>query len=57
MIGNYVETAGLINLHVSLHAVFWNSVALVITIGETTWGYQELQMFHKLEYRPRHYNF
>ena len=55
MIWNYVETTGLVSLHGSLHAVFWNLVALVITSGETTWGYRELQMFRKLEHGPRHY--
>ena len=39
MIWNYVETAGFVSLHVSLQAVFRNSVALVITSGKTKWGY------------------
>ena len=56
MIGNYVKTAGLVSLHISLYVVFQNLVALVITSGETTWGYQELQGSHKLKHRPRHYN-
>ena len=53
MIWNYVETGGL----VSLHVVFWNLVAPVITSSKTTWGYRELQMSRKLEHGPRHYNF
>ena len=56
MIWNYVETAGLVSLHVSLHVVFSNLVVLVITSGETTWGYRELQVSRKLEHGPRHYN-
>ena len=52
MIWNYVETTGLVNLH----TVFRNLVALVITIGETTENYRELQLSHKLEHRPQHYN-
>ena len=52
MIWNYVETAGL----VSLHVVFRNLVAPIITSGETTWGYQELQVSRKLEHGPRYYN-
>ena len=56
MIGNYVETARLVSLHVSLYVVFRNLVALVITSGETTWGYWELQVSRKLEHGPRHYN-
>ena len=56
MIWNYVEPAGLVSLHVSLHAVFRNLVALVITSGETTWGYRELQVSRKLEHGPRHYS-
>ena len=51
MIWNYVETAGL----VSLHVVFRDLVAPVITSGETTWGYRELQVSRKLEHGPRHY--
>ena len=51
MIWNYVETAGLISLHV----VFRNLVAPVITSGETTWGYRELQVSRKLKHGPRHY--
>ena len=51
MIWNYVEMAGL----VSLHVVFRNLVAPVITSGETTWGYKELQVSHKLEHGSRHY--
>ena len=53
MIWNYIETAGL----VSLHVMFRNLVASVITSGETTLGHRELQMFRKLEHRPRHYKF
>ena len=53
MIWNYVETAGL----VSLHVVFRNLVAPVITNGETTWGYRELQVSRKLGHGPRHYIF
>ena len=52
MIWNYVKTAGL----VSLHAVFRNLVAFVITSSETTWGYRELQVSRKLEHEPQHYN-
>ena len=55
MIWNYVEIEGLVNLHVSLHVVFRNLVALVITCSETTWGYWELQVFRKLKHRLRHY--
>ena len=51
MIWNYVETAEL----VSLHVVFRNLVAPVITSGETTWGYRELQVSRKLEHGSRHY--
>ena len=51
MIWNYVETEGLVNLHV----VIRNLVALVITSGETTWGYQKLHVSRKLEHGPRHY--
>ena len=40
---------------VSLHAVFRNLVAPVITSGETTWGYRELHVSRKLEHGPRHY--
>ena len=40
---------------VSLYAVFRNLVTLVITSGEATWGYRELQMSHKLEHGPRYY--
>ena len=40
---------------IGLHAVFRNLVALVITSGETTCGYQELHMSRKLEHGPRHY--
>ena len=47
----FIETAG----SVSLYVVFRNLVAPVITSGETTWGYRELQVFRKLEHRPRHY--
>ena len=36
MIWNYVEIAGLVNLLVSLHVVFWTLVVLVITRGKTT---------------------
>ena len=35
MIWNYVKIAGLVHLHVSLHVVFWNLVALVIIGGKT----------------------
>ena len=52
MIWNYVETAGL----VSLHVVFWNLVAPVITSGKTTWDYKELQVSRKLEHGPWHYS-
>ena len=52
MIWNYVETAGL----VSLHAVFRNLVALVITSGKTMGAYRELQMSSKLEHRLQYYN-
>ena len=52
MIWNYVQTAGL----VSLHVVFQNLVAPIITSGKTTWGYKELQVFRKLEHGPWHYN-
>ena len=51
----YVETAGLVSLHVRLHIVFRNLVVLVITSGKTTWGYRKLQMSRKLEHWPRHY--
>ena len=44
-----------VSLHVSLYTVFQNLVALVITSSETTWGYQELQVSHKLEHRLQHY--
>ena len=57
MIWNYVETAGLLGVHVSLHLVFRNLVALVITSGETMWDYRELQVSRKLEHGPRHYNY
>ena len=57
MIWNYVETVGLSNLHVSLHTVFQNLVAFVITSGETTGGYRELQVSRKLEHGPWHYTF
>ena len=36
MIWNYVETAGLVSLHVNLHVVFRNLVAFLITSGKTT---------------------
>ena len=52
MIWNCVKTAGL----VSLHVVFWNWVAPIITSGKTTWGYRELRVSRKLEHGPRHYN-
>ena len=45
----------LVSLHTSLYAVFRNLVALVITSGETTWGYRELHVSHKLEHGPQHY--
>ena len=51
MIWNYVEMAGLVNLYV----VFRNLVPPVITSGETTWGYWEVQVFRKLEHGPWHY--
>ena len=51
MIWNYVEMAGL----VSLHVVFQNLVVPIITSGETTWGYRELQMSRKLEHGLRYY--
>ena len=38
MIWNYVETVWLVSLHISLHTVFRNLVALVITSGKTTGG-------------------
>ena len=53
MIWNYVKTARL----VSLHIVFRNLVTFVITSGETTWVYQELQVSGKLEHEPQHYNY
>ena len=56
MIWNYVKTAGLVSLHVSLHVVFRNLVALVITIGKTIWGYRELQVSCKLKHGSWHYN-
>ena len=52
MIWNYVETAGL----VSLYLVFRNLIAPVITSGKTTWGYQKLQVFRKLEHGPQYYS-
>ena len=52
MIWNYIETTGL----VSLHTMFRNLVALVITSGKTTEDYRELQVSRKLEHRPQHYN-
>ena len=52
MIWNYIETAG----PVSLHVVFRNLVARVITSGETTWGYRELHASRKLEHGLQHYN-
>ena len=56
MIWNYVETAGLLSLHVSLHTVFWNLVVPVITSSEITGGYRELQISHQLEHGPRYDN-
>ena len=56
MIWNYVETVGLVSLYVSLHAVFRNLIALVITSGKTAGSYRELQVSRKLEHGPRHYN-
>ena len=53
MIWNYIEMVELISLHV----VFRNLVAPVISSGETTWGYKELQVSRKLEYGPWHYIF
>ena len=44
-----------VSLYASLHAVFWNLVALVITSSKTTYGYRELQVSRKLVYVPRHY--
>ena len=52
IIWNHVKMAGL----VSLHVMFRNLVAPVITSGETTWGYQALQVSRKLKHGPRHYN-
>ena len=56
MIWNYVETARLVSLHVSLHVVFQNLVALVIASDKTMWGYRELQVSRKLEHGLRHYS-
>ena len=56
MIWNYVESVGLVSLHISLYAVFRNLVELVITSGETTGGYRELQVSRKLEHGLRHYS-
>ena len=47
----------LVRLHASLHKVFRNLIALVITSGETTWSYRELQVLRKLEHGRRHYKF
>ena len=52
MIWNYIETLGLVSLYISLHTVFQNLVALVITSDKTMWGYQELQVSCKLKYGP-----
>ena len=52
LIWNYIETAGL----VSLHVIFRNLVAVIITSGETTCSYWELEVSHKLEHGPRHCN-
>ena len=52
MIWNYIESAKLVNLHVSLYTVFQNLVVLVITSGETTRGDRELQVSRKLEHKP-----
>ena len=57
MISKYVETAGLVSLHVSLYAVFRNLVTLVITSGKTIEGYWKLVMSRKLEHRSRYYTF
>ena len=48
IISHYVEMTGL----VSLHVMFWNLVALVITSDKTTWGYRELHVSRKLEHVP-----
>ena len=42
----------LVSLYTSLHTVFRNLLALVITSDKTTWGYRELQVFRKLEHGP-----
>ena len=55
MIWNYIKTMGLVSLNMSLHAVFRNLVALIITSGETTGGYQELQVFRKMEHGLRYF--
>ena len=55
MMWNYIEIARLVSLHVTLHTVFWNFVALVITSGKTTWDYWELQVSRKLKHGPWHY--
>ena len=55
IIWNYIEIAGLVNLHVSPHLVFRNWVVLVITSVKATCDYRELQMCLKLENGPRHY--
>ena len=56
MIWNYVETARLVSLHISLHVVFQNLVTLVITSDKTMWGYWELQVSRKLEHGLRYYS-
>ena len=47
--------AGLVSLYVTLNAVFYNLVALVITSSKATGGNRELQVSGKLEHGPRHY--
>ena len=56
IIESYVEIVRLVSLHVSLHVVFRNLVALVVTSDKTMWGYREVQVSRKLEHGPRHYN-
>ena len=46
----------LVSLHASLHTVFRNLIALVITNDKTTWGYRELLLSRKLEHRPRNFS-
>ena len=52
MIWNYDEIARLLSLYV----MFLNLVTLVITNGETTWGYWELQISRKFKHRSWNYN-